>query len=247
MADTAEQIKEAEAQGWQSDFDGDNKKTAAEFIHDGRFFKQIDDLKQKNNKLQTSFETLTSHYEKVRVSDQKKAEADYHEKIQQLKQEKVTALDEGDNVRVVEIDEQIRTTQQPVEQPVEATPNNPDFDKWAKDNEWYGNSTFLQIEADKVGEFYYGKGLRGTELYNAIGEHVQELHPDKFENQNRTRAASVEGGSSGSSKPNKSKGKMSEKDLTQNEREVFKSFKAQNIFKTDEDVQTYLRQVMEIR
>ena len=245
MPDTPEQIKEAESQGWQADFDGDNKKSAAEFIHDGRFFKQIDDLKSKNNKLQSSIEQLTGHYEKVRASDLKKAEADYEQKIFQLKQAKVTALDEGDNVRVVEIDEQIRTAEKPVEQSIDPNPQNPEFDKWVKDNDWYNNSTFLQIEADKVGEFYYGKGLRGNELFNAIGEHVQELHPDKFENQNRKRAASVEGGTPVASKP--VKGKVTERDLTQNEREIYRNFKSNGVFKTDEDVQTYFRQVMEIR
>jgi len=241
MTDTPEQIKEAESQGWQSDFEGDNKKTAAEFIHDGRFFKQIDDLKSKNNKLQSSFEELTGHYEKVRANDQRKAEANYNEKIQQLNKEKVTALDEGDNVRVVEIDEQLRTTEKPVDEPTV----NPEFESWSKDNQWYNDSTFLQIEADKVGEFYYGKGLRGTKLFDAIGGHIKELHPDKFENQSRQRAPSVEGGVSVPSKP--SNGKASEKDLTQNEREVYRNFKANGVFKTDEDVQTYFRQVMEIR
>ena len=245
MTDTAEQIKEAESQGWQADFEGDNKKTAAEFIHDGRFFKQIDDLKSKNSKLQNSFEQLTSHYNKVRVSDQKKAEAEYHDKIEQLKQDKVTALDEGDNVRVVEIDEQLRTTTKPVEEPIDAESKNPEFDTWVNENAWYNDSTFLQIEADKVGEFYYGKGLRGNELFDAVGNHVQELHPEKFENQKRTKAPSVEGGTPVASKP--VKGKVGEKDLTQNEREVYRNFKANGVFKTDEDVQTYFRQVMEIR
>lgn len=243
MTDTAEQIKEAEAQGWQADFEGETKKTAAEFIHDGRFFKQIDELKQKNNKLQSSFNQLTSHYEKVRVNDQKQAEETYREKIQQLKQEKVTALDEGDNVRVVEIDEQIRETQKPQnEEPVQ---QNPDFDKWLADNEWYNNSTFLQVEADKVGEFYYNTGLRGSKLFEAIGGHVQELHPDKFDNTNRKRAASVESGTPAATK--KPKGKFSEKDLTQDEREVFRNFKSNGLFKTDDDMQKYFSQVMEIR
>jgi len=244
MDDTPEQIKEAESQGWQSDFDGPNKKSASEFVHDGRFFKQIDELKQKNNKLQSSFEQLTDHYEKVRSSDLKKAEANYQERIGQLKAEKVTALDEGDNHRVVEIDEEIRTAVKPSEEiPVKA--ENPEFDAWLSDNDWYTSSNFLQVEADKVGEFYYGKGLRGKKLFDAIGEHVQELHPGKFENQNRSRPASVEGSTPGSSKP--INGKISEKELTQNEREVFKNFKANGVFKNDEDVQTYFRQVVEIR
>lgn len=241
-SDSEDQIKEAQAQGWQADYDGDNKKTAAEFIHDGRFFKQINELKTQNSSLQKSFEQMKGHYEKVRVSDLKKAEADYSEKIDSLKAEKVTALDEGDNHRVVEIDEQIRTAVKPVDEPVVG---NPEFDSWIDDNKWYETSTFLQIEADKVGEFYYGKGLRGKELYNAIGDHVQELHPDKFTNQKRNKPAAVEGDTPRSAKP--TNGKVSEKDLTANEREVFRNFKANGVFKNDEDVQTYFRQVMEIR
>jgi len=242
MDDTPEQIKEAEADGWQADYDGDNKKTAAEFIHDGRFFKQIDELKKNNKKLQSSFDQLTTHYEKVRVSDAKKAEVDYQQRIDQLKAEKVTALDEGDNSRVVEIDEQIRTTEKPE---VEAKPANPEFDAWIQDNAWYEDSPFLQIEADKVGEQYFSRGLRGKKLFDAIGSHVEQLHPDKFENKKRSKPASVEGGGSGAVKP--PNGKISEKDLTRDEREVFKNFKANGIFKTDEDVQTYFKQVMEIR
>lgn len=245
MADSAEQIKEAEAQGWQSDFDGDNKKTAAEFIHDGKFFEQINELKSKNTKLQSSFEQLKGHYEKVRVSDQKKAEVDYREKIEQLNSEKVTALDEGDNSRVVEIDEQIRTAVKPSDQVADAPQKNPEFESWVSENPWYESSTFLQIEADKVGEFYYGKGLRGTELYDAIGGHVQELHPGKFANSKRNKPAAVEGDTPGSSKP--VSGKASEKDLTADERTIFRNFKANGVFKNDEDVQTYFQQVMEIR
>jgi len=245
MNDTAEQIKEAEGQGWQADFEGENKKTAAEFIHDGRFFKQIDELKSKNSSLQKSFEQMKGHYEKVRVSDLKKAEADYSDKIESLKAEKVTALDEGDNSRVVEIDEQIRTAVKPSEQTPDKPQSNPEFDTWVSENKWYDDSVFLQIEADKVGEFYYGKGLRGKELFNAIGDHVQELHPDKFTNQKRNKPAAVEGDTPGRAKP--STGKASEKDLTANEREVFRNFKANGVFKTDEDVQTYFQQVMEIR
>ncbi len=245
MTDTAEQIKEAETQGWQADFEGDNKKTAAEFIHDGKFFEQINELKSKNIKLQSSFEQLQGHYEKVRAHDLKKSEQDYREKIEQLKSDKVTALDEGDNSRVVEIDEQIRTAVKPSDQIPDKPIANPEFDAWVSENPWYESSTFLQIEADKVGEFYYGKGLRGKELYTAIGGHVEKLHPDEFTNTKRNKPAAVEGDTPSAGKP--AKGKASEKDLTANEREVFRNFKANGVFKTDEDVQTYFRQVMEVR
>lgn len=243
MDDTPEQIEEAQAQGWQEDFEGDNKKSAAEFIHDGKFFKEIGELKSKNKKLSQSFDQLTTHYEKVRESDLKKAESDYQEKIEQLKSDKVQALDEGDNRRVVEIDEQIRTTEKPVVEKI-AQANN-DFNDWVKTNEWYDDSEFLRVEADSIGQQYYDSGKRGAQLFTAIEKHIKRKYPNEFENENRSRPASVEGGSNGTTKP--VSGKVSIKDLTREERQVFERFKSNGIFKTDKSVQTYLEQVMEVR
>ncbi len=233
-------IEAATAQGWNPDYEGSNKKTAQEFLHDGRFFKQIDQLKSENSKLRNSFNELTSHYHKVRESDQRKAEAQYKQTIEDLKQEKVTALDEGDNVRVVEIDEQIRTTEQPEQQPE----TNPDFKDWLTDNNWYNESVFLQVEADKVGEFYFKQGHRGRALFDQITAHVKELHPDKFTNQKRTQVATVEGGASNNTTAGE---KFSEKSLTSDERAVFRNFKAVGVFKDDQAVQDYLKQVQELR
>jgi len=243
MADTAEQVAEAESQGWQADFDGDNKKSASEFIHDGKFFKEIGELKSKNKKLSQSFDQLTTHYEKVRANDLKKAEENYQEKIDQLKSEKVQALDEGDNRRVVEIDEQIRTAEKPVAENI--TPHNNEFDDWVKTNGWYDDSEFLRVEADSIGQQYYDNGKRGTQLFTAIEKHIKRKYPNEFENESRSRPASVEGGANGSPKP--ASGKASIKDLTQQERQVFERFKSNGIFKTKESVQTYLEQVMEVR
>jgi len=243
MVDTPEQITEAESQGWQADFEGENKKSAAEFIHDGKFFKEIGELKSKNKQLSQSFNQLTAHYDKVRTNDLKKAEADYKEKIDQLKLEKVQALDEGDNHRVVEIDEQLRTTEKPI--PENLLSINNDFDDWVKTNEWYDESEFLRVEADSIGQQYYDNGKRGTQLFNAIEKHIKRKYPNEFENENRSRPASVEGGSNGNTKP--ASGKVSIKDLTGEERKVFERFKSIGIFKTDESVQSYLNQVMEVR
>jgi len=242
MDDTPEQIQEAESQGWQADFEGDNKKSAAEFIRDGKYFKQINELQSDNKKLKSSFDKLTNHYEKVRASDQKKSEKEYLDKIEKLKSEKVTALDEGDNQRVVDIDEQIRVTEKPVQ---EIPVVNAEFDDWVKDNDWYDSSEFLRIEADSIGQQYFDQGKRGKQLFDAIGNHVKRKYPADFENEKRSRPASVEETTNGAQKP--AKGKMTVKDLTKNERQVFENFKANGIFKTDDSVQKYLRDVVEVR
>jgi len=244
MEDTPEDIAAAEAQGWQSDFEGDNKKSAKEFVHDGRFFKKIDELKAENVELKSSVQELKGHYERVTAHELKKAEADYKKTIEPLKADKVTALDEGDNHRVVEIDDQIRNTEKPSE-PI-AAPVNPGFDGWAKENEWYGKDTFLRIEADKIGEAYFASGLRDRALYDAVGEHVKEVFPDKFANSKRAKAPTVEGGTNnGDAKPSGSK--VGEKDLTADERTVFNNFKKIGAFPKKEDEQQYFRDVLEIR
>jgi len=243
LTDTPEQIKEAEGQGWQADFEGDNKKSAAEFLHDGKFFTEIKELKSRNKKLEKSFDQLTDHYEKVRASDQQKSEQDYLDKIEKLNSEKVLALDEGDNQRVVAIDEQIRTTEKPTQQP--ATVVNGEFDDWLKDNNWYDDSEFLRVEADSIGQQYYDQGKRGKQLFSAIENHIKRKYPADFENEKRSQAPTVEGGTQNSPRPKS--GKVSTKDLTRDERQIFENFKANGIFKDEGSVQKYLREVVEIR
>lgn len=242
MSDTEEQISEASAKGWQADFEGDNKKSAKEFLHDGQFFKKIDDQNRTITKLKESMSQLSGHYDKVMANELRKAEVDYSNRIEQLKTEKVEALDEGDNRRVVEIDDQILKTEKP--RPQESQ-TNPEFDSWVKGNDWYNKNAFLKVEADKLGDLYYGSGLRGEELYNAIGDHVQTLFPDKFDNTKRNKPPSVEGGSSNN--PNPSSESVSSKELTQDERAVFNNFKRMDIFKNKGDEQKYLREVIEVR
>jgi len=241
MTDTPEDIAAAEAEGWQADYDGENPKTAKEFLHDGSFFKKIDELKVENKQLKDSMNQLSGHYEKVVASERKKAEVEYERRINELKAAKVEALDEGDNKRVVDIDEEIRTTAKPQDEPIA----NESFETWVKDNSWYNDDPFLQIEADKYGDLYYSKGFRGRELYDAVGNHVKEAHQDKFTNAKRNKAPSVEGGSN--LPTGTPKGKITEKDLEPNEREVFRNFKHMNIFKNKDDEQKYLRQVIEVR
>lgn len=241
MTDTAEDIAQAEIEGWQADFDGDNKKTAKEFIHDGSFFKKIDEQKEEIKQLKDSMGQLTGHYEKVMATERKKSEVEYSRRIDELKAAKVEALDEGDNKRVVDIDEEIRTTEKPVNEPQ----TNEAFDQWVKDNPWYSSDMTLQIESDRYGEIFFNKGLRGRELYDAVGSHVKEIFSDKFTNSKRNKAPSVEGGSNVPT--GTTKGKVVEKDLTSDERQVFNNFKTMKIFKNKDDEQKYLREVLEVR
>lgn len=236
--DTEEDIKEASSQGWQEDYEGDNKKSAKEFLEHGSFFRKIDSQKQEIETLKDQVSGLTSHYEKVVANESKKLHKEYQQTIESLEADKLKAMEEDDHASVVAIEKEIRTTEKPNTEPLPT----PDFDAWKKENDWYDKDIFLSAEADKLGPIYAGKGLAGRQLYDAITAHVKEQYPKKFTNENRNKPASVESGGSGSKSKSKN---LSEKDLTEDERTIYEGFKSH--FNTPEKRQQYFKQVLELR
>ncbi|MBW2647553.1 MAG: hypothetical protein JRE23_15540, partial [Deltaproteobacteria bacterium] len=177
--------------------------------------------------------------DRVAENEHKKAEKEYKDVIERLKSEKVAALDEGDNRRVVELDDQILNTEKPVEEPQEDVV----FKQWNKGNEWYDNDQFLAVQADMVAQQYLNKGLRGKELLDTMTEHMKTAYPDRFK-KDSDRPASVEGGTVRPRTPSKN---LSEKDLTPDERAVFKNFNRMNMFKDDAAKTKYFKEVIELR
>jgi len=220
---TPEQLEEAEAMGYIPPEragklpEGKKFLGPVEFMERNPLYKQMKDL-------QVSFGQLNSHYQKVSEIEHKKAEKEFETKLADLKTQKVDALDNADHARVVEIDEEIRTA----EKPVEVKPDNSDFDKWVGENKWYKDDQFLRVEATKVGEILYSDKLFGTALLDAVKDHLKQAHPEKFKNPAREKASSVEGGSQRSVQPVKS---SSTKDLTADERTIFTNFKSSGLFK----------------
>lgn len=215
--------------------------SAEKFVENGSFFKKISAQKKEIDDLKVSFGQLKTHHDRVAENEHKKAEKEYEGIIEQLKNDKVTALDEGDNRRVVEIDDQIRTT----EKPVKEEQADPVFDGWLENNSWYSDNKFLSVEADMVAEKYLGKGLRGIELLDAMTDHMKIAHKDKFEPESRARPAAVEGDTRGGQR--KTSKSFSEKDLSSDEREVFNNFNRMGLFKDKGSKEKYLKEVNELR
>lgn len=231
---------EAEAMGWIPPDRSKKLPEGKKFVGPKEFMER-NPLYKKMKSLESTVGQLNSHHHRVLENEQKKAEKTYHAEIERLKAEKVTALDEGDNKRVVEIDEEIRTTDKPEVKP-EA---DPVFDAWTNENSWYTEDKFLSVEADNIAEKYLAKGLRGRELLDATAEHIKTAYKDRFKPEKRDRPAAVEadtrGGQRSSSKSS------SEKDLTLDEREVFKNFERMGVFKDDKEVSKYIKEVIDLR
>jgi len=228
---------EAEAMGWIPPDRAKKLPEGKKFVGPKEYMER-NPLYSKMKSLETSFEQLNNHYHKVSETERKKAEKEYIKEIETLKAEKIKALDEADHQRVVDIDEKIRTTEKPVNEP------DPVFEKWVGKNEWYQNDPFLRVEADRIGERYLASGMKGQALLDATHEHLKQAYPDKFANKERARPPQVEG-STPPVKPGSKK--LSVSDLTADEKTVYKNFESMNVFKTDDEKQKYLREVVELR
>ena len=237
-----EEAAEAEAMGWIP-------PERAGKLPEGKKFKgpqeymQANPLYRKMKEMESTMGQLNSHYQKVSETEQKKAAQQYEATIAQLKADKVQALDEANHTKVVEIDEQIRTTEKPVE---EKTVNGEAIiADWVNNgNEWYEKDSFLKVEAEKTAQAMYSDKLYGIPLLDAVKDHLKEAYPQRFGNPNRQKAAAVD---SGNAAPKSSGSKVSVKDLTRDERDVYENFKRMNVFKTDAEVKKYLAEVIESR
>lgn len=232
-----DEAAEAQTMGWIPPDRAKKLPEGKKFIGPKEYMER-NPLYNKMKSLETSFDQLNNHYHKVSETERKKAEKEYIKEIETLKAEKIKALDEADHQRVVDIDEQIRTTEKPVAE------SDPVFDAWLSNNEWYQNDTFLRVEADRIAESYLASGLKGKSLLDATHDHIKQVYPDKFSNKERARPAQVEG-STPPAKP--SSKKLSVNNLTVDEKTVYKNFESMNVFKTDDDKQKYLREVIELR
>ncbi len=240
---TVEQLEEAKAMGYRDD--RDKLPEGKKFVGPVEYMER-NPLYKKLKVLEGNFSQLNTHYQKVSEMEFKKAEKEFESKLKTLKAEKVTALDDADHKRVVEIDEEIRATEKPVEA---KAGNSQEFESWIKDNDWFNTNKFLQVQAQIVGE-RLSYDMQGKELLDAVKDHLKRAHPEEFTNSNRSKAAAVESGSNVRKLNGK---KPSSKDLTADEATVYKNFKRMGTFtgKTEDESrsmeQKYFEEVIATR
>jgi len=235
---TPEEASEAEAMGWIPPERAKKLPEGKEYVGPVEYMER-NPLYRQMKELKSSFAQLNSHYQKVSEVEHKKAEKEFNEKIASLKAEKVKALDEADHSRVVEIDEEIRTTEKPTEEKADNTV----FNEWVKENKWYEDDSFLRVEATKVGEILYSDKLYGAELLDAVKDHLKQAYPDKFSNPAREKPSAVEGGTT---KPTRSK-KATVESLTADERTIYNNFERMGVFSDEGSAEKYIKEVIALR
>lgn len=180
--------------GWvpKDKYDGDPAafRSAELYLELEPFYKTVSALKKKNVELEGTLSTLANHHKKV-------AEVEYARALNDLKQQKKTALNEGDTDAVIELDEQIqdlkieqKTTKQ--EQTVQQQEAPRELVEWKSQNAWYESDPELTKFANQVATHLQYE-MTPTELLREVAKRTRKQFPDKFTNPNRDRSSAVAG------------------------------------------------------
>jgi hypothetical protein len=196
----SEAEKLAIEQGWvpEDQWDGRGKwRSAEDFLERGEIFSKMDSHKRRADRLEQTVEDMKKHLHKIRDIEFKRA-------MDHLKAQKRDALTEGDADRVMQIDEAIEQTRaeahkaafESQQQRQEAEPD-PYFTSWANRNSWYNTERAMKLYADEVGAKLSNAGERDPKkILQEVERQVKKEFSHKFNNPNRERASTVEGGNS---------------------------------------------------
>ena len=204
MSEERDYEKEALADGWNPNFEGEGKKDAETFVKDGEKISGL--LKAKNvrqdekiDRLEQRIDSLTKtnadfkKYTDKQIKQEKDANA---ELIAKLEATKAQAITDGDGLAAVKADRDIQDLQVNEEVP----PNNAEYEAmsraWAEENKWYAKNRKLRAYADGIADSVIFDGYTGQGYFDELTRRTKEDFPEEFKNPNREKAGSVEDGGS---------------------------------------------------
>jgi len=182
----APSVEELAAQlGWRADHVGEDAVDAVTYILRSKdiqkaMSKHNKDLKENLSAVQASVNALKEHNEKVYQTEVKKLTAE----IESLKKERKSAIELADVDKVEELDAQIEAKKNDLAAPKindsskSGAVENPVYDEWIQDNQWYLEDNEMAQFADSVAQNYVGAPL--PRIYALVRQKVQEVFPEKF-------------------------------------------------------------------
>ena len=234
---TAAVEEQAKAMGWvpKDEFRGDERKwrPAEHFLERGRTMIPILNAKIKNLQKQQeekdkSFMTyLSDMRNKLHERDMNDHEA-----------KKRQAVDEGDTEAYNRLSTQAPANDLPEYKPPQQT-QDPVFDEWKAENNWYDSDYEKHQEAENYGNFLKNTrpDLMGRDFLDEVSTHVKQ----KFSNPNRIKPSAVDGGTQKASSTNTVLFNQLEADA----KAMFNTFVTQGIFKnTKADREAYAQDVL---
>ncbi|MEB3214048.1 MAG: hypothetical protein VKL39_22055 [Leptolyngbyaceae bacterium] len=225
---------QARASGWvpleEWDGDPDDWTDAKEFVRRGELFHKISNQSSEIKELKKAISALTDHHQKVK-------ETEYTRALEYLKQQKKTALEEGDADKLLQVDDAIDILKQERQQEAEKVQQQkqsgptPVFTSWVQQNPWYLKDPELRSFADEIGVGAFqraGGNIAEQELYELVRQRVMKAYPEKFKgNGNKTPAVEGSGNSGAPAKADSFR-------LSEEEERVMKTFVRQGIMSKEQ-------------
>ncbi len=196
---------------------------AGEFLRRGELFKKIEDQSKQLKDVRSALNEMKKLHGQVR-------EVEYKRALDALREQKKTALQEGDAEAVIAADERIDLVKEQVKQlqaepPAvqESSTEHPEFVAWQEQNNWYRSSVPMKAFADALGQELSRAGNSPSEVLRKVAAEVRKEFPNKFRNPNQEKPGTVE---SGGNRGTSSKGSIV---LTDEERRVMNNFVRQGV------------------
>lgn len=193
--------KEAAQYGWlpEDQYKGDPKewRDAEAFLRRGQEIngflrKDLERLKADNLKKSQEMAKIQQVIAEFQIFHNETEERAYKRAFEDLKNEKINAIELGEGSKVVAIEEQIERLKEaqkvkPQPKVPEAPSYDADYTEWIKTNAWYLTDPGLKELAELFGSEINAKypEKRGREFYDEVALKVKEAAPYKFENPNR--------------------------------------------------------------
>lgn len=192
-------LEEAKKQGYNENFEGENKKTPKEFLEIGLSHNHV--LKERNEKLSGQVEELTGQLGQVKSNMEKLVQFQEEQKkkavekaLRELNAQKKEAISEGDVEKVEEIDKEIKEHENVAE-----SKDNAILNTWMENNPWYTEDPLMGVVADRIFDQFAAAGRYSNDeagyksALKAVEEKIKETYPEKFRNPNKDKPADVAG------------------------------------------------------
>lgn len=213
--------QEAINMGWNPEgVEGKRNISAEEFVERKSLFDRIHKLEKQTKTSDKVIDALKKYNEQI-------SEKAYERAIADLKQQKFQALEEGDNARVLELDDEIEKAraEKPkaiIEEEETVEVYSPDewndgFSQFVEKNVWYGRRPDMTKEADAIGVAYKEQNpeVSPEELFLYVQGEIKTKYNSFFEETPRTSKVDR-----GERKSASTKTKKTIKDVPEEDRDI---------------------------
>lgn len=237
--------------GWKpkEEWDGnpDDWISAKEFNFRGELFGRIAKDRHEIKETREAMKKLFEHNRKL-------FDAGYKKAIEEVREKRIQALEEGDHRKVDALDQELGELRESRDTAIrefekEAMPPQPNiqnqiaFEQWTTVNSWYTSDPILASEADNIARQMVesaqraGRPVEYNKLLVEVAKQVKTKHPEKF---GRTKESSpVDGGSKEVRVSSAKSGRNTLDSLPAADREIAKTFIEQGILTEEEYVKQW--------